>query len=227
MSSANQPATALPGLLIEPVPFLISAAVGLACGYIARPLPDGLRMVIGFDAFALSMVLFIYRLMSVATAEQCAELARRRKPRPVAMLVGSAVISWLSIAAIAAMMHSQKDQVAWVKTLHLCASMLAIVLTWLIGHAYFGMQYMRLYYRNPCAPGETPDEPELGFPNNRKPDLWDFMYYSYTIAMCYQTSDIDTLGVRSRHVTLMHSIYSFFYVAAIVGFVVNVLSNML
>jgi uncharacterized membrane protein len=51
------------------------------------------------------------------------------------------------------------------------------------------------------------------------------MYYSFTIAMCHQTSDVTVTSVRIRGVTLMHAIFSLLFVTAIIGFVVNVISN--
>lgn len=52
------------------------------------------------------------------------------------------------------------------------------------------------------------------------------MYYSFTIGMRYSTSDVSVVGVRVRRLTLLHSIYSFFFVAVIIGFVVTVLTNL-
>jgi uncharacterized membrane protein len=44
--------------------------------------------------------------------------------------------------------------------------------------------------------------------------------------MCFQTSDVSINSPVIRRLTLMHAIYSFFFVAAIIGFVINVLSNL-
>jgi uncharacterized membrane protein len=67
----------------------------------------------------------------------------------------------------------------------------------------------------------------LEYPENptKEGDFWDFMYYSFTIAMCYQTSDVSITSMRIRRVTLLHTIISFLFVSAIIGFVVNVISN--
>ena len=51
------------------------------------------------------------------------------------------------------------------------------------------------------------------------------MYYSLTIAMCYPTSDVTVTSVTIRRVTLVHAIFSVLFVTAIIGFVVNVISN--
>jgi uncharacterized membrane protein len=43
--------------------------------------------------------------------------------------------------------------------------------------------------------------------------------------MCYQTSDVTITNPAIRRVTLLHAIFSFLFVALIIGLVVNVLSN--
>ena len=53
------------------------------------------------------------------------------------------------------------------------------------------------------------------------------MYYAFTIALCYSTSDISVTSARIRRVTLLHAIFSFLFVTAIIGFVVNIISNVI
>jgi uncharacterized membrane protein len=43
--------------------------------------------------------------------------------------------------------------------------------------------------------------------------------------MCYGTTDVAVTSTSMRPVTLVHWIFSFFFVAAIVGLVVNALST--
>ena len=65
----------------------------------------------------------------------------------------------------------------------------------------------------------------LSFPNDEPPDYWDFLYYSFTIAMCYQTPDVTVSSRSMRRITLFHAVISFLYVTAILGLVINILSN--
>ena len=51
------------------------------------------------------------------------------------------------------------------------------------------------------------------------------MYYSFTIAMCYQTSDVLVISPAMRLLTLVHSIVSFFFVLVGLGLMVNIISN--
>ena len=84
---------------------------------------------------------------------------------------------------------------------------------------------MRLYYDDTVVDGKTSYQTGLEFPQRETADIWDFMYYSFTIAMCYQTSDVTVTSVRIRRVTLVHAIFSFLFVSPIIGFVVNIISN--
>ena len=67
----------------------------------------------------------------------------------------------------------------------------------------------------------------LEFPNAEVVDYWDFIYYAYTIAMCYQTSDVTVTAPNMRRVTIVHALISFAFVAVLLGFVVNAISNAL
>jgi len=84
---------------------------------------------------------------------------------------------------------------------------------------------MQLYYDDHIVDGKRTDRLGLEFPERPTADFWDFMYYSFTIAMCYQTSDVTVTSTRIRRVTLVHAIFSFLFVTAIIGFLVNVISN--
>ena len=84
---------------------------------------------------------------------------------------------------------------------------------------------MRLCGDDTVVDGKTSSQTGLQFPERVTADLWDSLYYSFTIAMCYQTSDLTVSSVRIRRVTLVHAIFSFLFVTAIIGFVVNVISN--
>lgn len=131
--------------------------------------------------------------------------------------------SW--IGAIGVMLHSQSDKPGWLRAIHLVGSLVAPVLCWIAAQMIFGLHYMRVCYCNLGGTGAL-NANELDFPSRPNPDLWDFMYYSFTIGMCYSTSDVSVVGVRVRRLTLLHSIYSFFFVAVIIGFVVTVLTNL-
>jgi uncharacterized membrane protein len=205
---------------------LASALVG-GLGFLStRALPRETQIIISLDVFLLTFVTLVYVLMSTATAEQCAELAMKgRKLEKQSVVFATVLATFVSVAAIGVMLNSQRDHARWLKVLHLAASLIALLLGWISAQMIFGIQYMRIYYSNLKKGGREPTEPDLHFPGQSAPVLWDFMYYSFTVAMTYGTTDVSAFGTEIRRLTLLHAVYSFLFVATIIGFVVSVLTN--
>ena len=221
-------------LSVRPVPWplrqlgrlLLSAVAGIAVVLVATALPAETRAILGLNVFLITLVALTCVMMSTATANQCAAMAKQRSAITHTEVIASIVATLVGVAAIAVMLHSQRDQARWLRSVHLAGSLWALLLGWIAAQMTFAIQYMRIYYRDSEAADDGGAASALEFPGQSAPDLWDFMYYSFTIAMCFQTSDVSIRGASIRRLTLMHAIYSFFFVVAIIGFVVNILSNL-
>jgi uncharacterized membrane protein len=204
-----------------------SAVAGAAAGLAAAALPRETRIIVGLDVFLVTLIVLTCVMVSVATVDQCIVIAKHKQPIQHANALASIAATLVGVAAIAVMLHSHEAGPHWLKTLHMGGSLLALLLGWIAAQMTFAVQYMRAYYRNlGTSGGGVRKDPGLAFPGQSTPDLWDFMYYSFTIAMCYQTSDVSITSPALRRLTLMHAIYSFFFVAAIIGFVVNILAGL-
>ena len=123
-----------------------------------------------------------------------------------------------------------RDQLT--QNLHLATGAAAVFVAWLLVHTEFGLYYARLYYDEEEGSQANDRSPfaftkGLQFPDKELVDFWDFMYYSFTIAMCYQTSDVSVESSAMRRVTLLHSILSFAFVLVVLGFTVNAIGNIL
>ena len=141
------------------------------------------------------------------------------------MLIAVIALSVVSLGGVAAMLDRLPGRPRWEINLHMTASLFAVILSWFLVNMYFCFHYMQLYYDDTVVDGKSTYRTGLEFPDRSSADFWDFMYYSFTIAMCYQTSDVSITSIRIRRVTLLHSIFSFLFVTAIIGFVVNIISN--
>jgi len=218
----------------RPVPWLLRpynrqlapVLVGGACLLATTQLPRETRIILSLDVLLLTYLALLCVLTSVATAEQRANLAiEGRALEKKGVLIATALVSVASITAIGVMLNSQRDRQHWFKVLHMASSLAALFLGWMTAQMIIGIQYMRLYYNSLYKRGSGASEPDLRFPGQSPPDLWDFMYFSFTVAMCFGTTDISIVGAPIRRLTLLHAIYSFFFVATIIGFVMSVLSN--
>jgi len=223
----QSPDSNLPWLIRRPGR-ITTAIVAAAVAYLLTiGLPDELNLLIPYDLGVTVHLALFYALMARASPEDAAELSRRREPNNILTLLAVIVLSVVSLGGVAAMLNHPIGRPRWVVNLHMAASLLAVILSWLIAHVYFGLHYMRLYYDDAIVDGKLAYHKGLEFPQRETADFHDFMYYSFTIALCYSTSDISVTSARIRRVTLLHAIFSFLFVTAIIGFVVNIISNVI
>jgi len=205
---------------------IVSAVVAAAlAGALTWRLPDDVKLLLIYDCgVAVDLVLFRI-LVGRASPEDAAEISRRGEPNGKLMLLGVIALSVVSLVGVAAMLNHPSGRPRWEINLHMTTSLLAVILSWFLTHVHFGLYYVRLYYDDTVVDGKFTYAMGLGYPERSTADFWDFTYYSFTIAMCYQTSDVSITSARIRRVTLLHSILSFLFVSVIIGFVVNVISN--
>ena len=188
-------------------------------------LPPEMRTIISFDLASVVYVWLFYTLMSRTTAEQAEVLSGRDELRGAVTPVAVVLLSLVSVVAVAALLNNLARAPHWLNVIHLTTSLLAIVLAWLLAHIFFGLHFMALYLQRPSPGDASLYDRGLEFNNRPNAGYWDFMYFSFTIGMCFGTSDVTVTSTAMRRVTLLHAIFSFFFVAAIVGFVVNILSS--
>jgi uncharacterized membrane protein len=94
--------------------------------------------------------------------------------------------------------------------------------SWFLVGLLFCFHYAHMFYRAPVK--ELP----LRFPDDlTEPDYWDFLYFSFTIAVAVQTSDICVMSRPMRKMVLGQSVLSFFFNLAILGLSINIAAGML
>ena len=106
---------------------------------------------------------------------------------------------------------------------HIVFCLLTIAGSWVLVHTIFTLRYAHVYY------GLGDDEKPTGglaFPDEERPDYLDFAYYSFTIGMTSQTSDVQVNSQRIRRLTLVHGLISFVFNLAILSLSLNIISSL-
>ena len=139
----------------------------------------------------------------------------------------SVVLFMVSIAAVASLAAitlelsgnsklSSADQL-----IHYAFTGMTVVGSWLMIGVIFGLHYARLFYNN-----DGP-EPALRFPEGElDPDYWDFMYFSFTLSVAVQTSDVCIATREMRKAVLGHSLLGFLFNTAVLGFSINIAAGL-
>jgi len=205
-------------------PRLVIALLLGACG--AGLLPGehriATRFLAGWNVAIWSYVVLVAWLMLRASAARVRSIAEREDPGAAFVL---ALMSFTAIASLGAIVF----ELAAVRDLALSERLGRYALTastlfgsWLMVNTMFTFHYARMFYRAPshCRPLRFPDDP------GGSPDYWDFLYFSFTIAVAAQTSDVSVMTRPMRKLVLAQSVLSFLFNAAIIGMSINVAASL-
>jgi len=129
------------------------------------------------------------------------------------LLAGTGFSLYAIVSEMARTGHVPADRVA----LHYAFTALTVIGSWLLVGMLFCFHYAHFYYRA----GNS--EPPLRFPQEKlEPDYWDFLYFSFTIAVAAQTSDVAVASNAMRKLVLGQSVLAFFFNLLILGLSINI-----
>ncbi|WP_236247968.1 DUF1345 domain-containing protein [Pseudomonas mosselii] len=167
----------------------------------------------------LAMVLW---LSLRANAERVRKVARIEDENAGLVLITVCVSAIASLAAVTQQLVSSRGLEGGALALHYLYTGLTVAGSWLLIGCIFSLHYARLFYT------DDRHEPPLRFADGeRNPDYWDFHYFSFTINVAVQTSDIGVAGRAMRRVVLAHSLVGFVFNTAILGFTINIAAGLL
>jgi len=202
----------------------IALALGLAGLLVASALTrvDLLRsFLIGWNVTVWTYLALIGTLMARASHARARAISEQEDPSAVVVLALLSLIAVASLAAVGAELAEGKDSA----DLRIRYGLAGITLlgSWLMLNTLFSFHYTHMYFR--ALPGARP----LRFPDDPPPtpDYWDFLYFSFTVAVAAQTSDIAVVTPSMRKAVLAHSVLAFVFNVAILGATVNLVSGLL
>jgi uncharacterized membrane protein len=206
-----------------------AAGLGLAVWFF---LPDewsrSLRMIVGWDVAAGFYLLLAWIMMLRADTEHIQAHARSDDERQWVILLMCAGAATTSLGAIVSLLGDYKDLAADAKAPHLALGVLTILISWFFLHTVFTVHYAHEFYGDTIEDGKIRDRGGFAFPGVAKTwNYMDFAYYSFTIGMTAQTSDIGVTTTGMRRLTLAHAILTFFFNTVILAFSVNIAASLL
>lgn len=203
---------------------LVAILAGVICFFI---LPSGLgylqRLLISWNVLAWLYLFFMWFLMLRTDVRDIPHIARMQD-ESAGLVLGMVIIGCLvSILAILIELTSLKHLSGTPRVLHLLLTGATLTVSWALLPTSFAMHYAHQHYLHrseEVTPMIFPEKPG-------EPGYWDFLYYSFTIAVASQTADVATGTTDMRQITLLHSVISFVFNLAILGLSVNVGAGLL
>lgn len=200
------------GKRIAPPRFIAFAAIFIVGLVVAIPAQGWARgAMIAFDIAATIFLLLIASVLRAGEADQMRAAAARNDANRAGLLILTVVTSIVIMVAVV----TEKMQQATPFTIALVLTSLG--LAWIFSNTIYALHYAHLFYGQ--NGGE--DHGGINFPDCDNPDYWDFVYFSFTLGMTFQTSDVDITSRRVRRIVTGHCLAAFVFNLGVLAFTIN------
>ncbi len=180
----------------------------------------GRGVMLAFDLAALVFLLSVSTLLWRGGTDRMRRAARANDANRAVLLGFTGITMAVILIAVAGELKGRSDgaRIALVVT--------TLLLCWLFSNTIYALHYAHLWY---LGDAEGHDMTGLDFPGRDTPgdtpDYWDFLYFSFTLGMTFQTSDVTIGSPRLRRIVLGHSIAAFVFNLGVLAFTVNVIGG--
>ena len=176
-------------------------------------------ILVGWDAAVVIYLAWVWSAVWRLDPAVTARLAKREDPSTaVAQLVvisaGTAMLGAVGFALLRAGRTTGETT-----TFLIALGVLSVVLSWIVVHTVYALQYARAYYSDP--PGG------IDFNEQEPPTYTDFAYFAFTVGMTFQVADTNITSKAIRRITLHHALLSYVFGAVLLGLVINVVATLL
>ena len=205
------------GQRVAPPRFVMFALILIAGLAIAVPRLGGPRgTMAAFDVAAGAYLAAILPVMLRGGADHMRASSRANDANRVWLLLITTITSTTVLAAIV----SEKLDKASGPTIALV--LVSLALAWTFSNTIYALHYAHLYY---LKDDDGSDNGGLDFPECREPDYWDFVYFSFTLGMTFQTSDVDITDRWMRRIVTVHCLAAFVFNLGILAFTINTIGG--
>lgn len=197
---------------------LTGIGVGLTLPWQWNPVT---RALIGWNITVWFYLCLMGWLMIRASHVRVRKVAEQEDKSAVVILAIMSIAAIVSIAAIILELSSIKSLPFSHRWTHYAFTWITVFGSWCLVATLFTFHYARIFYRSPI------DRRALSFPDKEENlDYWDFLYFSFTIAVAAQTSDVTVMSHLMRKTVLAQSILSFLFNVAILGLSINIAASL-
>jgi uncharacterized membrane protein len=175
------------------------------------------RALIGWNVLAWLYLGWVAVVLSRADSGHIKRVALAQADSATTVLVVVVVAAVTSLVAVVFELIAAKAAGPHHIAAHLAFAFVTVLGSWLLLPTLFALTYAAAYY------GPDPDQ-GLAFPGGAgkvEPDHTDFHYFSYTIAVTAQTSDVAVTTRAMRRLVIFQSVLSFVFNTTILAFAIN------
>ncbi|CDF94428.1 MULTISPECIES: DUF1345 domain-containing protein [unclassified Pseudomonas] len=198
-----------------------ATALGLIAGLLVPADSVIGKILIGWNVGVWTYLALMVWLTVRAKAPDVRRIAEIEDENAGLVLLVVCIAALASLATITFELAGSRDLQTASKLMHYGFTALTVIGSWLLIGVIFSVHYARLYY---TWDGK---EPALRFAEGlTTPNYWDFLYFSFTIGVAVQTSDVGVATRQLRKIVLAQSLIGFVFNTAILGFSINIAAGL-
>ena len=206
------------GRLLAHRRLLLCAIAGAAVGLFWPGIDSGLaRALVGWNVLVWLYLLWVGFALAGADSGHIKRLALAQAESASIALAIVVTAAMMSLVVLVFELLAAKAAGPQHMLPHLVFAFVSVLGSWLLLPTLFALTYASAYY------GPEPDR-GLVFPESPKgfePDHTDFLYFSFTIAVTAQTSDVGVTTRAMRRLVLAQSLLSFIFNTMILALSIN------
>ncbi len=179
------------------------------------------RVLFGWNVAVWCYLALMFWLMSYSNSTRIEQLAEQEDRADLAIVAIMSIAAAASLVAIVMELATVKELSPSHKMMHYLVTVATVAGSWFFIATIFTFHYAKMYYRSPRQ------HRALQFPDaNLQPNYWDFLYFSFTIAVAAQTSDVAMASRPLRKTALAQSVLSFWFNMAVLGLSINIAAGL-
>jgi uncharacterized membrane protein len=218
------PRSILHSIFLRPRVFFGAVAGVIAIFFIPHTFKPAVRWALAWDIGGLVYLILALQLMMRFDATKIKVRASRADDSGFIILALILVAILASFAAMTGLAGEAKEAPKAEKLLYLGLAGLTLFVSWLVTQVVFTIHYAHLHYARGQDPkGGAP----LLFPEDDKPDYWDFFYFATSIGATSQTSDVAIRSKAMRRLVTLHAVVSFFFNTMVLAITINIAAGLI
>lgn len=178
------------------------------------------RALLAWNATAILFIVLILVMMGRTKAEDIRDHSTAEEEGRFTVLTFVIAAAAMTLIAIGVEILAIKEMQGASRAFRLALTFGTVISSWAFVHVVFTIYYAHEFHSE-MGGKKKAVRGGLQFPGETLPDYWDFLYFSFTVGMTAQTSDVVITSRRMRRLVIVHGILSFVFTTAVIALTVN------
>lgn len=180
------------------------------------------QALIGWNVTVWLYLLAVIPAMNRADHHRVREIAAKQDESAALVLVTMTIGIVLTMAAVISELSGVSKADSSEQLVHTLYTAATVLGSWILLGVLFCFHYAHKYYN------DDGKDPVLKFPDKEEePNYWDFLYFSFTISVALQTSDVSVMTRTMRKLVLGQQIICFWFNLVVVGLAINIAAGLM